>query len=94
METNAWVPPSSQSSQRPDAKGGLDAIGRLWRIFALGSGSYTTGFLMRMVYSPCGLAYSLFKVSCPLGRYLKAACNPRMDVDSLSAYDCAHPSAE
>lgn len=51
-------------------------------------------FLMRMVYSPCGLAYSLFKISCPLGRYLKAVCNPRMDVDSLSAYDCAHPSAE
>lgn len=39
VETNAWVPPSWQVSQHPDAKGGRDAIGCLWRTFALGSGT-------------------------------------------------------
>lgn len=38
-ETSFWVPLSPRFSPDPDAKGGLDAIGRLQRIFALDSGT-------------------------------------------------------
>lgn len=39
MEMSFWVPPSPQFLLDPDAKDGLDAIGHLWRIFALDSGT-------------------------------------------------------
>lgn len=39
VEMSFWVPLSPQFSLDPDAKGGLDAIGHLWRIFALDSGT-------------------------------------------------------
>lgn len=35
----------------------------------------------RMIYSACGLAYSLFKISCWLSKCGKDICNPQMDVD-------------
>lgn len=38
-EISFWVPPSPQFSMDPDAKGGLDAVRHLRRIFALASGT-------------------------------------------------------
>ena len=38
-EISFWVPPSPLFLLDPDAKGGLDAIGHLQRIFALDSGT-------------------------------------------------------
>lgn len=72
--------PKPRLPPEPAAKGGPDALGHPRRIFALDFG---TELLLsrRMIYSACGLAYSLFKISCWLGRCGKGVCNPGMDVD-------------
>lgn len=72
--------PKPRLSPDPAAKGGPDALGHLRRIFALDFG---TELLLsrRMIYSACGLAYSLFKISCWLGKCGKDICIPGMDVD-------------
>lgn len=59
---------------------GPRAPGHLRRTFALDFG---TELLLsrRMIYSACGLACSLFKISCRLGKCGKGICNPGMDVD-------------
>lgn len=38
-------------------------------------------FSRRMIYSACGLAHSLFKISCWFGKCGKDICNPGMGVD-------------
>lgn len=72
--------PKTTAFLGPAAKGGPDATRHLQRIFALDFG---TELLLsrRMIYSACGLAYSLFKISCRLGECGKDIYNPGMDVD-------------
>lgn len=72
--------PTPRLSPDPAAKGGPGALGHPRRIFALDFG---TELLLsrRMIYSACGLAYSLFKISCWLGKCGKDIWNPGMGVD-------------